>query len=111
MTQLLFSYGTLQLAKVQLETFGRVLNGADDFLKGFELKMIEIKDEIVLQKSEQQFHPMAIVSTNSDSLITGIVFEITNEELLQSDQYEVDSYKRVSVILGSGKNAWIYIKA
>lgn len=30
MTELLFSYGTLQLEKVQLESFGRVLKGTKD---------------------------------------------------------------------------------
>ncbi|MEI6265370.1 MAG: gamma-glutamylcyclotransferase family protein [Sphingobacteriia bacterium] len=111
MPELVFSYGTLQLEKVQLETFGRILNGSPDVLKGYELKMIEITDLSVLAKSEQRFHPMAIPSEDSNQQIEGVVFEITEEELLQSDSYEVDAYKRVNVMLDSGKNAWIYIKA
>ena len=35
-TQLLFSYGTLQLEAVQLATFGRKLAGTADGLPGFE---------------------------------------------------------------------------
>lgn len=109
MTEYLFSYGTLQKEKVQIETFGRLLVGADDTLRGYKLTQIEIKDETVLQKSELQFHPMAMPSDNPHDLIKGIVFEITPEELQQADDYEVDDYKRISVTLESGKQAWIYV--
>jgi hypothetical protein len=34
-----------------------------------------------------------------------MVFEITDEELQQSDDYEVDAYKRVATTLESGKVA------
>ena len=34
-----------------------------------------------------------------------MVFEITEEELQQSDDYEVDAYKRVPITLESGKDA------
>ena len=109
MIEYLFSYGTLQKEKVQIETFGRLLVGADDTLRGYKLTQIEIKDEMVLQKSELQFHPMAMLSANPHDLIKGIVFEVTAEELQLADDYEVDDYKRVSVILASGKKAWIYV--
>ena len=32
----LFSYGTLQYRKVQIETFGRILNGTNDILIGYK---------------------------------------------------------------------------
>jgi hypothetical protein len=35
--------------------------------------------------------------------------DITEEELLLSDKYEPDNYKRIKIILESGKEAWIYI--
>jgi gamma-glutamylcyclotransferase (GGCT)/AIG2-like uncharacterized protein YtfP len=109
MSEYLFSYGTLQLEKVQLESFGRKLNGTKDSLKGYRLTQLEITDENVLQQSEQQFHPMAIPSNNIDDKVDGVVFEITEEELQQADKYEVADYKRISVILESGKQAWIYV--
>ena len=111
MSEYLFSYGTLQLEKVQLESFGRKLNGAKDSLKGYTLEQIEITDENVLQQSEQRFHPIAIPSDNADDTIEGVVFEITSAELVQADTYEVDDYKRILVTLASGKNAWIYVSA
>ncbi len=110
MNQYLFSYGTLQLEKVQIASFGRILKGSADKLYGYKLVSVEITDENVLQQSEQKFHPMAIPA-GSDEYINGVVFEITRAELLQADQYEVDDYKRISVLLNSGIQAWIYIKA
>lgn len=109
MTEYIFSYGTLQLEKVQIESFGRILNGTKDALPGYKLTMLEIKDENVLQQSGQVFHPMAVPSHDSNDKVDGVVFELSEEELQQADAYEVDDYKRVSVTLESGKLAWVYI--
>ncbi len=35
------------------------------------------------------------------------MFEVTEDEILQADQYEVDDYKRVEVTFKSEK--WIYL--
>ena len=40
----LFTYGTLQLEEVQLETFGRRLEGRPDDLIGYRLVKITIED-------------------------------------------------------------------
>lgn len=105
----LFSYGTLQLEKVQIDTYGRVLDGCADILSGYTLKNLEITDKDVLAKSEQQFHPIAIPSASKKDGIEGVIFEITEQELLQTDRYEVSDYKRVLETFTSGKKAWIYI--
>ena len=60
MTHLLFSYGTLQFEKVQLESFGRILKGSKDSLPGYKLENLKITDKDVLSKSAQQYHPIAI---------------------------------------------------
>lgn len=109
MTEYLFSYGTLQLSKVQLENFGRILEGEPDVLSHFKLSSVEITDEEVLKQSGQSFHPIAIPSEDEDDKIKGMVFKISHEELLRADSYEVDDYARVAVDLESGKKAWIYI--
>ena len=109
MNEYLFSYGTLQLEKVQIESFGRRLHGTKDSLPGYRLEQLKIIDKDVLAKSEQQYHPIAVVSNNIHDKIEGVVFEITGEELLQADKYEVADYKRISVTLASGKKAWIYV--
>jgi len=43
--------------------------------------------------------------------VAGTVFEVTEAELLQADKYEVEDYKRAGVILASGREAWLYVKA
>ena len=39
------------------------------------------------------------------------MFEITPAELAAADTYEVSDYKRVSVVLRSGLQAWVYVAA
>ena len=106
---LLFSYGTLQLEQVQLETFGRLLKGEKDILEGYQLTMIEITDPEVLRKSNQQFHPIISYSSDKKEQVEGVLFEVTEDEILQADRYEVDDYKRVEVTFKSGKKGYIYI--
>jgi gamma-glutamylcyclotransferase (GGCT)/AIG2-like uncharacterized protein YtfP len=107
----LFSYGTLQLEGVQLASFGRLLEGADDLLPGYRRSMIEITDPDVIAKSGAKFHPIVIASDDSADAIAGKVFEITPEELAAADSYEVSDYKRILVRLKSGVDAWVYVKA
>lgn len=108
MNENLFSYGTLQRDDVQLELFGRLLNGAKDILNGYKIASIEIKDELFLAKGEEKFQKTLIPSKDDAHCIEGTVFEIPEEELLLADKYEPDNYQRIKVILQSGKEAWIY---
>ncbi|MGI8885016.1 MAG: gamma-glutamylcyclotransferase family protein [Pyrinomonadaceae bacterium] len=108
MNENLFSYGTLQKSKVQMELFGRLLNGTKDILNGWKISSIEIKDEIFLARGEGKFQKTLIQSSNFADFVEGIVFEISEEELLVADKYEPDNYKRIKVTLQSGKEAWIY---
>lgn len=108
---LLFSYGTLQLERVQLESFGRILDGQDDAMQGYHRTMIEITDPEVVRTSGEKFHPIVAHTGNPDDEVLGKVFEITEAELAAADSYEVSDYKRVAVRLKSGKEAWVYIRA
>ena len=110
MKEYLFSYGTLQKEKVQMELFGRTLQGTRDTVSGYQISTIEIKDESVVSKSEQTLHLIAVVSTPNDK-IDGMVLELTSQELITADAYETDDYKRIKVTLESGKQAWIYVAA
>lgn len=107
----LFSYGTLQLEQVQINTFGRLLQGQEDALAGFKLLMIKIEDESVIASSGLAEHPMLVYSGNIEDRVSGTVFSITEKELYEADEYEVDAYKRVAVKLQSGKEAWVYLSA
>ncbi len=107
----LFSYGTLQLEKVQLESFGRILHGEKDILTGFRLEKVQITDKAVLAMSEATFHPIAIQTNNANDTISGTLYTITSEELAQADAYEVADYKRVEATFQSGNKGWVYVKA
>ena len=106
----LFSYGTLRQQNVQLENFGRLLDGAEDTLEKFTLKEIEIKDLDVLKVSDKKFHPILSYTGDESDKVIGTVFKITSDELLKADAYEVNDYKRVEVILRSGTKSWAYVE-
>lgn len=109
MKHYLFSYGTLQLQKVQIETYGRILKGSEDSLMGFKLDALEITDPEVLKKSAQKFHPIAKKSACPGDTINGKIFEITDDELKATDSYEVSYYQRVLAEFKSGQKAWVYV--
>lgn len=107
---LLFSYGTLQKEQVQMETFGRLLDGASDTLAGFKLDMVEITDPEVLRKSGQKFHPIIRFTGNENDKVEGVLFEVSEDEILKADEYEVDDYKRIETTFVSENKGFIYIK-
>ena len=107
----LFSYGTLQQKNVQLANFGRELSGNKDILQGYIIGEVEITDERVLRESGKAFHPILRLSGNNADEVPGTVFELTDAELAQADDYEVDAYARVSAVLKSGTECWIYAAA
>lgn len=109
MNHYLFSYGTLQLEQVQIETYGRKLNGSKDILEFYRIEQLEITDKDVLSKSEQKFHPIAVKTLIKSDYIEGVIFEISESELIETDKYEVSDYKRVLETFKSGKQAWIFI--
>jgi len=110
-SELLFSYGTLQLEAVQLSTFGRLLDGSADVLPGFEQAMVLIDDADVVATSGQTHHPILSFSGDAAHSVAGRVFRISPDELAQADRYEVAAYRRVSVTLASGLQAWVYVDA
>lgn len=111
MTQLLFSYGTLQQRDVQLSTFGRELSGTADALLGFAQSMVKIEDAEVIKTSGKTHHPIVRHTGAVTDRVAGTVFEITDEELANADKYEVSDYKRVAAPLASGRTAWVYVDA
>jgi hypothetical protein len=109
---LLFSYGTLQEERVQLSTFGRVLRGERDELPGYEPSVVRIEDPQLAVASGRTHHANVTFNGRSDSLVSGMVFEITDAELAAADEYERGAaYERIAVGLASGKQAWVYVAA
>src|SRR5678815_3408789 len=106
--ELLFSYGTLQSDAVQLETFGRRLDGRADALAGYRLVTVRIDDEEFVSKSGSAEHRNLQFTGNDEHVVEGTVLTLTAEELRQADAYEPEEYKRVLVQLRSGTSAWDY---
>lgn len=109
---LLFSYGTLQDEKVQLSNFGRLLSGQRDELRGYEPSRVKIEDAKLAAAIGMTHHANARFNGRKDSHVSGTVFEVTDAELAAADEYELPArYKRIAVVLASGKEAWVYVSA
>jgi hypothetical protein len=86
-TELLFSYGTLQLEAVQVATFGRRLAGTGDVLRGFELVPLKIEDQAVIALSGKTHHTMARFTGRAADAVPGMVFAVTPEEIQNADKH------------------------
>ncbi len=97
---LLFVYGTLKDPKNQMKVIGRKVPGTHAILRGY----------MVIDSNT--FHgKYPVVIEDSESYVTGLVIEVTPEELDLIDTYETDAYRREKLPLQSGQNAWVYLKA
>lgn len=107
----LFAYGSLRDPKVQLATFGRLVEGRPDALPGFALVPLAISDPQVIATSGAAVHTIAVPSADAEGLIPGLVLCLTPAELASADRYEVDAYRRILVRLASGGEAFVYVGA
>jgi hypothetical protein len=107
-TELLFSYGTLQLDHIQQSTFGRTLKGSVDSLPRFREAPLPIEDPEVRATLGKTHYAIAQYTGRDADSIRGTVFELTGEELQLADAYELPEYQRVAVTLASGTQCWVY---
>lgn len=105
----LFAYGTLCQAEVQLASFGRLLEGSPDLLRGFAADFVSISDPAVIRASGSDRHPIASMTGAAGDVVEGTCFAIGPHELAAADRYEVEDYRRILVRLGSGTEAWVYV--
>jgi hypothetical protein len=106
----LFSYGTLQQADVQIELFDRRLDGEADALTGFVIATLTITDEAVVALSGEEVH-LVLRRGASDARIAGVALQVTDAELIAADAYETEDYRRITVTLESGREAFVYVAA
>ena len=99
------------MENVQIETFGRKLNGTKDVLPGYVIAEVKIMDEKVISASGNDVHPILRYTGRDLDEVEGTIFEITKAELQQADDYEVDEYTRVMVSCKSGNSVWVYVAA
>ena len=110
-THYLFSYGTLQNADVQLDTFGRLVESEPDALPGYTVDYAEIEDTRVVDLSGLTVHPIVRETGNPLDKVVGKAPLVTEDELDAADEYEVALYRRCAVVLASGRSAWVYVAA
>ena len=109
MSEYLFAYGTLRQEAVQLSIFGRRLKGEVDALPHYRLGEIEIQDpEFVALSGSARHRNLQFTGADADQ-VEGIVFELDTSELTLADSYEPEPYRRTSIRLASGKEAWVYL--
>lgn len=106
----LFSYGTLQMPRVQQALFGRLVPMEEAVLLGYESVPIVIDDPDVIEFSGSTTH-RALVPAATDAAISGKVLTIEESDWEALDAYEGDNYRRVEAQLASGVSAWVYVKA
>ncbi len=105
----LFTYGTLQLPKVQKALFGRLLKGTKDKLASYVLEEVVLDDKQVITLSGKKIHVILKHTGNPSDFVDGIVFELTEKEIIEADSYEPDDYERVELTFVSGQKAFAYI--
>jgi len=110
-TELLFSYGTLQLESVQISTFGRALAGTPDALPEYRQGLLAIADPAVAAALGKTHYSIAQYTGSPSDAVPGMVLVITPDELQKADHYEIPEYRRVAVVLRSGARAWAYVDA
>ena len=108
---IVFSYGALQEAEVQRATFGRLLEGREDELPGFERALVAIEDASIRQRLGRTHHDNVLVSEDSNNRVRGTALHLSEQELVRADAFEAPYlYSRVEATLASGKQAWVYMR-
>lgn len=47
---------------------------------------------------------------NPEDHLEGVAYTLDFQEILVTDSYEGEAYKRILVTLASGKSAWVYVE-
>jgi len=99
----LFAYGNLKEEDIQETVFGRLLQGVPETLMGYIVKEIKIEEEYGIES-----YPIIEATGNKADTISGIVYEVTLQELQLADRYEGKHYNRMQVQLQSNQTAWAF---
>jgi gamma-glutamylcyclotransferase (GGCT)/AIG2-like uncharacterized protein YtfP len=97
-TEFLFTYGTLQDDMIQAAVYSRRLSGSPDILRGYRVSDHKVAGA----------YPVIIETNLPEDAVEGVVYMVTNKELLKTDAYEGVAYKRLRATLESGKECWVY---
>lgn len=106
---LLFTYGTLQDAAVQMRLFGRTIDGAPDRLPGFRIDRLTIADPAEAFVAGMLSYPILRRGDAPDAVVAGMVYALTDAEIAAADAYEGADYVRIACGLESGRTAFVYV--
>ncbi|WP_254677983.1 gamma-glutamylcyclotransferase family protein [Agrococcus sp. SGAir0287] len=104
-----FSFGTLRQGSVQQAIYGGPVPTVPDSLVGWRLTTVRITDPAVIAASGSDEHPGIERSGDPADRVDGGVLTLDDGGLAATDRYESVGYERTSVVLASGREAWIYV--
>lgn len=104
-----FSFGTLRQESVQQTLYGGTVPTVPDALVGWRLTTVRITDPAVIAASGSDLHPGIERSGDLADRVDGGVLTLDDEALAATDRYESVGYERTSIVLASGREAWIYV--
>lgn len=108
---LLFSYDTLRSQDLQIQHYGRKLEGIDGALSGYTLKDSTINDVSMTEHSHTTTPQIAIKSKEKSDTLKGMVFEITGEELVETDKMAAPNSNRILATTDAGVEVWVYVES
>ena len=85
--------------------------GRPDVLPGYIVLPLKITDPDIIATSGTAHHTSVHETGDPHDKVPGTLFRITQAELAAADAYEVPDVKRVTVRLGSGVDAFVYVNA
>ena len=97
----LFLYGVLMKKEIQKEVLGRELEMREDSLTRYKKGSVQIEREIF---------PRLEKTNNTYDVVFGKVVEVSEEDFKKLDEYEGEDYRKIEVVLVSGKDSWVYVK-
>ncbi|HUH29563.1 ATP-binding protein [Gelidibacter sp.] len=107
---LLFFYDTPELEALQRHYYGRKLIGTEDTLSGFKLKDSKLNGIFLPDKNSAETSRIAIKSKEEGDKLTGMVSEITGEELVLTDRLTPPNSQRILATTNSGTEVWVYVE-
>ncbi|WP_008635974.1 AAA family ATPase [Bizionia argentinensis] len=106
---LVFAYNNLKSNDTQTKYYGRLLKSTHDTIIGYKLNELVPENSSKDESNQINLQQIAVKSKEKSDRIEGVVFEITGEELIQTDRYEAYNCKRVLETTQSGTDVWIYV--
>lgn len=94
----IFTYGTLMDSSVRTRVLGKEISGKNDSLSNFKLKKHSV------------LYSYPVVEKDEGNNVIGMVFDVTDDDLVKLDYYESEYYRRERVTLDSGVKSMVYVE-